>query len=206
MSTTISLFAEHKDGNNWVSLTPVEKNPYYDPDDFDDAILEPLYKPLEIDVGQNYSLFAILANARNGNKTEGDFEYIAPPRGLPEDVSDIIRAWYDSWEGYAHNASWLYFEEILNFDWKDKVIQRCAMVDPRVAHLFRDNPLGFPSKNWPTGVQMSYATYMKEGVEVRWKQTYAEAAQFEFLTNNLLKFQRKEYAPKTLRAVFWFDS
>jgi hypothetical protein len=71
-------------------------------------------------VGRNYSLFAILADVRNGlgfaGCDTGDrFESIAPGRGLPKDfaLSD------DDWLG-EHSFTWMLLSEIEAFDWNQK--------------------------------------------------------------------------------------
>lgn len=57
---------------------------------------------------RNYELFGILAGVR------GSSEPISYIKGLPSDVTDDVKSLYDSWEGGAHSASWLTFNEIYN--------------------------------------------------------------------------------------------
>jgi hypothetical protein len=69
------------------------------------------------DLGRNYALFAWLADVRNyGN-------YIRPldrARGLPENLSHLIRKEWDAGLGDWHTPSWFTVEELVNFDYTDK--------------------------------------------------------------------------------------
>ena len=47
---------------------------------------------------RNYELFARLASVRGDGRE---------PRGLPEDVSEVVEMFADSWAGDAHSHSWL---------------------------------------------------------------------------------------------------
>lgn len=47
---------------------------------------------------RNYTLFAQLASVRGGGRE---------PRGLPDDVSEMVEMFAQSWEGDAHSHSWL---------------------------------------------------------------------------------------------------
>lgn len=71
---------------------------------------------------RNYNLFAILADVRNGYgfagcDTGNGFVPIADPRGIPEDVSELVQAESDRWEGDGHSHSWFTVAELLNYDW-----------------------------------------------------------------------------------------
>ncbi len=77
--------------------------------------------------GRNYNLFAILADVRNGRgfagiKTGDGFNPIAPPRGLPDDVSPEVKAESDSWSCDGHSHSHFTLREILDYDWNQKTM------------------------------------------------------------------------------------
>ncbi len=91
MGIDIEIFAERKqpDGRWDLFDPPVKNGESYNhsgarfiPDCFYD--------------GRNFSLFAILANVRNGMRTEEPFNTIADLRGVPNDMSPAGRAFYDS--------------------------------------------------------------------------------------------------------------
>ena len=62
-----------------------------------------LYVPYEkrIYIGRCYSLFALLANVRN----YAEITPISNPRGLPNDVSEIVKEMSDQWgcDGHSHS-------------------------------------------------------------------------------------------------------
>ncbi len=65
---------------------------------------------------RNYLLFGILANVRND-----EYIPIAAPRGLPNDVSDIVKQAADDWIGDGHTHSWLTAGEIFKYYNRNKV-------------------------------------------------------------------------------------
>lgn len=88
----------------------------------------------------NYNLFAILANVRNSF----DFVPIAEPRGLPDDLSDEVKALVDPsddddsndvWLG-DHSHSWLTVQELLDYDWNQETAEG-GWVDPWNFELWR---------------------------------------------------------------------
>lgn len=60
---------------------------------------------------RDYNLFAMLANVRN----ENGLKYISEPRGLPNDVSDIVSSDFVQWGKDAHSASYITLQELLDF-------------------------------------------------------------------------------------------
>lgn len=56
---------------------------------------------------RNYYIFSLLANVRGGE--EG-----FPPRGLPDDLSDSGKLFYEEWEDDAHSMSHLSLTEALH--------------------------------------------------------------------------------------------
>jgi hypothetical protein len=62
---------------------------------------------------RNYNLFAWLAGVRNYT----DIQPIAEPRGLPDDVSDQVRAQVEAWGSDGHSVSWLSLKELTGFDY-----------------------------------------------------------------------------------------
>src|SRR4051794_19620445 len=73
--------------------------------------------PVEFYCGEerNYALFAILAGVRR--MTNGGFEPIVPPRGLPPDMGGPGE---DS-GSCDHNHTWLTLRELLEFPWGTKM-------------------------------------------------------------------------------------
>lgn len=83
---------------------------------------------------RNYDLFAILADVRNGvgfaGVTTGEgFNIIAPPRGLPSDVSPEVLKASSCWGCDGHSHSWFTLAELEAFDWKQGTRHQ-GVVDP----------------------------------------------------------------------------
>ena len=93
MGCDIHLYVEHKLDGKWAPVS----GEFYDQ--------------------RNYSLFAILANVRNG----ADFKPITKYRGLPSDVSKVVLQKSESWDLDAHNHNWLLLSELLSYDWTQTV-------------------------------------------------------------------------------------
>lgn len=71
---------------------------------------------------RNYTVFAILANVRNG----GRFKFISDPRGIPEDMKGQVDD-RDSYLGFwlgEHSHSFVSLRELMNVDWSEEVGNR----------------------------------------------------------------------------------
>ena len=73
---------------------------------------------LQIDyvVGRNYCMFGNLFGVRNYKL----FEPIAAGRGIPDDVSDLVRNDYEGWGPDAHSESFITYKEVKSIDWNEK--------------------------------------------------------------------------------------
>ena len=196
MGTDIYMHAEVKRNGAWRPVSLEENTEYH---------LEKnaqLREPIEVYKGRNYNLFSVLADVRNpGGRTRDGrkFDVIAPPRGLPEDLSPEMRDLVEEW---VMSPSWLLLSEILDFDWRGKVMHFEAMVDARAAHLFvEDEP--FPFSKWPKDVQMGYSVIERDGVMVWWADTYAASVGEGVL--ELFKGLTQYGDPSQVRLVFWFS-
>lgn len=113
MGCDIHIYVEKREGDQWRSADEWA-------DEYGEGADVP-YRKRFYD-GRNYDLFAILANVRNGRgfagvKTGDGFNPISEPRGLPEDVSQEVRAASDRWDSDGHSHSYLTVAEIMAFDW-----------------------------------------------------------------------------------------
>ena len=197
MGVDITLFAEHRTPDGaWSVVDPLVPNLDYFPDDPDFAD-QPEFIPKALDIARCSALFAILAGVNN-TRTATPYSPISLPRGIPADAAAETKQWFDSWEG-AFAASWLTIDEIDAYDWS-RVTQHFGHVDSRVAHLFKDNPLGFPFAQWPQDIQISYSEYSDSG-NVRWRATLAESAGFKWFRELLVPYEKLS----PVRVVFWFD-
>ena len=67
---------------------------------------------------RNYTLFAILADVRNG----GNIIPISQPKGLPKNVSKALKKVSDDWGVDGHSHSYFTLEELLEYDDWEKII------------------------------------------------------------------------------------
>jgi hypothetical protein len=93
------MFREVRREGKWESL----ETPYLEDEGTED---ERLYLD-SLSLGRNYWLFGLLAR---GVRTEWEFSWDA--RGLPEDVSDVVKHDSDQWDCDGHNHSWLSLIEL----------------------------------------------------------------------------------------------
>jgi hypothetical protein len=100
-------------------------------------------------VARDYCVFAILAGVRNYSTEAGDaFVPVAPPRGLPGDVSPEVARLSEFWDGDGHSHSWLTLREVLAYDWSRTVTYR-GFVDAREYLAFKDH--GRPTQGYSMG-------------------------------------------------------
>jgi hypothetical protein len=200
MGTDISLYLERKEFGTWVFAAPLVPNEEYHAEAPE---LGPALRPQELYSGRKYSLFAILGDVWNPCRSDSRYEIISAPRGLPPDLSPELQTWYDSF-GHWFSASWLSLEELLSFDWQGKTIVKKAIVEERFAPLFGEESRGFPYETWPKDEPVCYASQMRDGLEVKWTETYYESAGTEF--TRILEELRDSCPPRTARLVFWFGA
>lgn len=139
---------------------------------------EPKWYVDEIYKGRDYTLFAALAGVRN----DGSTEVISEPRGLPKDVSKIIKRESDRWGVDGHSHSWLLASELFEYQKK------------------------FSTSKWNAEsqilVQRSPVDHLVECVKKRMAD--------EFYIFDFLKDEEKEKrfndAADKFRIVFWFDN
>lgn len=89
---------------------------------------------------------------RVGGLDHSGLHVLAPPRGLPGDLSPVLREWVRvKDEAFAViEPSWLLVREILDFDWTAQTILFRAFVAPEVALWFgpEESPRPFPRGAW----------------------------------------------------------
>jgi hypothetical protein len=201
MGTDILMYLERRISEGWQFAGLMEENtqPLTEAEE-----IEPAIRPVPLYSLRNSALFAILGNPwENPAWSTEYYEVIAPLRGLPPDLSPELRTWSGYW--YYEDTirgSWLQPQELLTFDWT-KTLRKRAMVDKRVAHLFGNGRRQFPHKRWTSHIPVSYATYMRDGREVTWVETYAESAGIVFM-ETVETALRHERDPGSVRVVFWF--
>jgi len=108
MGCDIHLFSEKKkivnDKEVWVNADYWTINPYFGDDEYEQELdIVSIYN------NRNYDLFNVLAGVR------GNGPSISQPRGLPDDVSSIVKKESDSWDGDGHSHSYLTLAELKEY-------------------------------------------------------------------------------------------
>ncbi|MFE1442668.1 hypothetical protein [Streptomyces sp. NPDC058739] len=76
-------------------------------------------------LGRDYDGFVCLFGVRDFG---GRWRPVVGQRGLPDDVSDVVRAEHASWGDAAFGATWLGWDEVLGIDWDEPSLPRGAGV------------------------------------------------------------------------------
>jgi hypothetical protein len=226
MGTDIHLYVETRKDGVWY--LPTEPNPWHEkyPEDKDERPTRPVDGGYD---SRNYSLFAILADVRNGRWGEAPTRPISEPRGVPDDASEAYRA--ESGDDWGHSYSWFTLTELLAHDWDGEHADNTALVHP--GGMFRQEKLpadfdldAFAQEvqavlgsggheamweRWPS-IGMCAAIHGPNAHEwrrVNWVATHRQQAGrqwFEFL-DGLQKHAKSEgLTPDDIRIVFFFDS
>lgn len=220
MGCDIHCSVEVKKDGVWVSHTPLVDNPWYNDDRPEDKWNTKQVEEGGYD-GRNYSLFAILADVRNGSgfagvKTGDGFIPISDPKDLPEDAGAVIRQKSDDYGGDGHSHSWLTLTEMLDYDW-EQVTQQQGIIDfdyykewdkksepesycggvfgPGIVVMSEDEYLADPSAK-PTNILVKWViTYRDAAGEMWWK-----------VIDRLKKYADEFGGTDNVRLVFFFDN
>lgn len=179
---------------------------------------------IELPCYRNYRAFAILADVRNGYTFAG-FDTgdpvipISYPRGLPDDMSEELRALLDNedeeddwqldqedltsildeeeqhhlWLG-DHSFSWVTLQELLDYD-LDQPVSLRGMVSPEAARLWHEN-------REPPAVVAGYSS-QPDWVHLEWTRPLRESAS---LISDLIDALTPLGDPPHVRLVFGFDN
>lgn len=181
-----------------------------------------------------YNAFAILADVRNGSGFAGcdtgdGFKVIAPPRGLPDDLSPELQSLFDdtyteaesdaltaklgSWPG-DHTSSWLTLAELLTFplDQLHTVIRGVVTREQFNAWDGKSPPKEYCSDISGGGVTVTAkearAGVASSHVRISWTESYRQASGrlWAFVEGLRVLTAGEGYAPDDVRIVFNFDS
>ena len=112
MGCDIHMYVEIKRNNRWECgdlfsiVDPYNKN-------------REGYHRVELYGDRDYRLFTALADVRSCD----NIPCICPPKGLPDDATDLVKEDYADWGLDAHSASYLTLRELI--DYKEKHDQTC---------------------------------------------------------------------------------
>jgi hypothetical protein len=152
-------------------------------------------------------MFSILANVRN----YGETEYIDEPRGLPEDVTEMVKEDAENWGIDGHSHSYLTLKELIDFQNKQTPLRHRGMISPEQQKDLDEKGLvpdswcqgtnipGYAFREWETKNEVLLP--MIEALKTRadelcfiyrffWDRNYEEC------------YQKAE----NIRILFWFDN
>lgn len=201
MGCDIHMHVEAKDSytieGKWRCIDLWKLNPYYGEDEWErEYVIEPIYRT------RNYVLFTALAGVRS----TGDNPCISNNRGLPEDVTDAVRAESDRWNGDGHSHGWATLKELVEASKQPYKVEHVGMVSPEQA-LELDTK-GIAPDSWCAW------TSDKSHVQRTFTHTYEP---FDELIKLLVERAKKEFwvfgereltdeQMENIRIVFWFDN
>lgn len=233
MGCDIHCFVEKKIDGKWEQITGFVSD-YYDPNN--DYFSSDRFKNADSPIyGRNYTLFALLADVRNGYGFAGidtgdRITPISSPKGLPDDVSEHIRTESDSWDCDGHSHSWLTVKEILDYNIEVTQTKRGYVTESEFIEYIKK---GEPSV-WSGGVsgrdvviisqdEMMKRVKAKDSkgddtdkhnttkkhyyCQIQWTKPLKQAL-FSFFNNSLPQLiDRCDSESKDdVRIVFWFDN
>ena len=102
MGCDIHMFREVYRNDRWECLEET-----YEEEDWGSDSEGTMTRLEDLSITRNYELFGLLAA---GVRTQWEFSW--QPRGLPNDVTELVKAEHEGWDIDAHTASWLGMAEI----------------------------------------------------------------------------------------------
>jgi len=202
MGCDIHFYVEKRVNGSWEPADKWEKE-----DDGEGGTYDSVNYNNRFYSDRNYNLFSILADVRNGVgfagcRTGAGFNPISMPKGLPEDVSDIIRGCSDRWGCDGHSHSWLTVAEVMSYDWT-QVTLLTGWVDVITYWKWNqwDRTRGEGPKEYCGGVsgpgvahlgEQAMLAICKQADEICHKQNYA-AAESWLATNHKMAYAEAKW-------------
>lgn len=202
MGCDIHMHIEYKKGGRWICGDYFRKNPLHGR-----YAGEPEYTLVGFHDNRDYDLFATLANVRNYGKTD----YISEPRGLPDDITDDVKAMADDWDDDGHSRSYLTLREIIDFNNTHHQIKQAGMISPEAAKALDEH--GTPPTEWcqytniKTWVRREWSTE-NDVLDPLIEAIKQRAAELHVIWDFLWDRNPEEAYEEAdnIRIVFWFDN
>lgn len=204
MGCDIHLFTEvkrHIYGKEmWINSDLWEINPHYRYGSEDEKKYEPELNIKNLYSGRNYELFGILADVRcYGNPV------ISNPKGLPEDVSDIVKDESDRWGIDGHSHSYLTLRELVEYLERHPKIKYDGFVSPEDAEKL--DKTGETPDTWAGMVNPALGWVHREWEEDSSVKTLVEKVREKFKDIFYVWPENQTSEDKEkIRIVFWFDN
>ena len=198
-----------RDANNepqyqerWICGDYFKPNPY-----FNINKKEKEYKLVGFCDDRNYALFSILADVRN----YANMDYISQPKGLPEDITEIVKKDADEWDLDGHSHSYLTLKELIDFHNKSLPLKRRGMISPQSQKDLDEK--GITPEMWCRGTNQKgweFREWQEENnVLVPLIEALKERANEHCVIFSFEWEREPEKAYKLsdkIRIVFWFDN
>ena len=194
MGCDIHLFTERKRTTNnkqkWVNIDNWKLNHYYEKDNGECKYeLNSAYKC------RDYALFSILANVRNDSKNKP----ISKPRGLPKDVSDVIKSESDRWGIDGHSHSFFTMQELYDYYEQNKIVKFSGLVNEDGVKKIEEGKM----PDWWCKMSTLKGLVWKEWQQKNYVlKNFIETLEKHFKSD----YYKKEEDSEQYRIVFWFDN
>ncbi len=198
MGCDIHINTEKRIKGKWECADPVEND--------EGELIVPIKK--RVYFGRNPLLFALLANVNND---DGYVTPISEPKGLPKDVSDIVKKMSDQWDdSEGHSHSYYTLKELLEYIRGEPTIKKVGFV-PKEKWIQFQESLKTPTPDY--SIIFSSVSEIPQYLGSKPNLTVWEYHELvapvkeisNFFTKSLNKL--KEIGkPEDVRIVFWFDS
>jgi len=195
MGCDIHLFTERKMSINleekWVNIDNWKLNPYYEENNEDREVLysiNPAYS------SRDYNLFSMLADVRNRSENK----YISEPKGLPEDVSEVIKKVSESWGDDGHSHSFFTMGELYDFQKENSTQKYFGLVDSEGRDKINKGEM---PEWWCQGSSSPL-------IKMEWTRENDTLNNFISTLESHFKSQYydKSVDSEKFRIVFWFDN
>lgn len=162
---------------------------------------------------RSYYVFSILADVRNAR----GFVPISEPKGLPDDVSPLVKRSSDSWGCDAHSHSYLTLKEIMDYDWFASSPKLRGVMDIMTYTKFKQTGDPYPycdSVSGPKIRTIDRGTANEYYIGCSDPNLYVQVEWYEQCSNISDEFLKKlpelvdlsEGDMESIRLVFWFDN
>lgn len=203
MGCDIHMFCEEqitiKDKTEWRSADHFKKNHYFGAYDDDEGEKE--LEVVELCGNRNYSMFTALCGVRDYSEKSPK---ISEPKGLPEDVTELVKERSDYYGCDGHSHSYVSLKEVKDFVSRNEPINFSGLLHPDTARKLDED--GVLPESWCQG------TSRDDYVFRQWEDNTYQPLQ------ELLELMAKRFRPywdidnltpedmEKFRIVFWFDN
>ncbi len=230
MGCDIHMYAEVRNADGtWSKVGKVFDNPWYDPDRptkaYEDGYVFNAPQTDQPYSNRHYTLFAILADVRNGYSFAGCITHepihpLFPYRGIPKDASFEYRQIVEDWDCDGHSHTYATLAELQQVNWDSIVINHVGFLSEKEYNRVittNTNPevwcanVSGVVKVTSEAYEANYRTALENidkpvSVYVRWLWQEKLSVELEEFINETIPALAKLGDPEDVRIVFFFDN